>query len=118
MARDRLIIDDNDYGIYRIVWYLAENQDIGGVLGDEEYTDEQLAKCLSDEDRQHIVATIAASKTIDVRCDSNGYFWETKAQATMALRACNAALRTKMVWPEWATKASAAGWKPPKNWKP
>lgn len=110
-------LDEDRLG-WSIIWVI--DGDIGGTLGEDIYTDQQLAKAKFD-DWEHIAATIAVSKTEGVeRLGSHGYYWETKGDAMKALRAAKAAIKdkSKKPWPEWATKAVANGWKPPKGWKP
>lgn len=111
--KDRLVIEEERRGYrYFIAWYLADDGDIGALLGDthpHNGTDE------------HDIASRAAHEASEGTIESSGYFWETKAQATTALRAANAALkvaRSKIPLPEWAKRALAAGWKMPKGWKP
>jgi hypothetical protein len=51
----------------------------------------------------------------DMRPKTFGY----KKDATAAMKRAREALRhIEKPWPEWAVKAKAEGWKPPKNWKP
>ena len=111
--KDRLVIEEERRGYrWRICWYFPEAGDIGAQLGDghpHAGTDE------------HDIASRAAFEASEVTVESSGYFWDTKAQATTAMRAANAALkvaRSKIPLPEWAKQALAAGWKMPKGWKP
>ncbi len=121
MAKDKIVFDEMAYEKYRnkLIWFLPEDDDFGAVIGDDLYTEQELASAKSD-DRPHMIATITAGKTADVERDLNGYHWPTKAKAEAALRAINAALKndTGAPMPDWAVKASAAGWKAPKGWKP
>lgn len=122
------VFDADGYGeAYYIAWIF--DGDEGGILGDETYTDVDLAKAAakSDDDSwQHIKATITASKTERVdrrrvhRAMSTCYVWPTRKAATAALRAVKAAIkdRSDVPWPDWAVKAKAAGWTPPKGWAP
>jgi hypothetical protein len=49
----------------------------------------------------------------------NGFVFGSQSSALKALRAARAALKNLGApMPEWALKATAAGWKPPKGWKP
>ena len=55
MSKDKLIVDDSDQNDrYRLVWWLAEDEDIGGTLGDgETHTQDALnAPKLSAGDRE------------------------------------------------------------------
>ena len=111
------VVDDGEYH-WRLQWFFPDDDDIGAILGDELYTEEQLNKNKS-EDREHILATITASRTVGVEHDRNGFAWQSKKDATNALRAIKAAMKSDQPpWPEWAVKAKAEGWTPPKNWKP
>jgi hypothetical protein len=52
---------------------------------------------------------------------SGGFMWESRAQATAALRVAKTLLkqfRSDRPWPAWALRAVEAGWKPPRGWKP
>lgn len=117
----KLIIDDNDSYVYRLAWFIVEDDYIGGTLGEETYTEADLKRKKDPESREHIAATIAASRTVGVERDSNGYYWGSRKAASAALKACKIAMKVARAgtpWPEWAVKASAAGWKPPKGWTP
>lgn len=49
------------------------------------------------------------------------WLWDSKKAAFASLRVANAALvaaESDKPWPDWAQKALAHGWKPPKGWKP
>ncbi len=53
--------------------------------------------------------------------DSTGFWWESESAARAALAKVKVIAKTLLndvPWPEWARKALAAGWKPPKGWKP
>lgn len=119
MAKDKLVLDEDRNGLYRIVWHLADEGDYGATLGEMRYTVRDLAKATS-EDWDHIAATVALGQTVGVQRDSDGYYWDSHTQARAALRAAQLVLKTKASkpWPEWATQAAAAGWKPPKGWTP
>lgn len=103
---------------FRIQW-VFEDLGEGATLGESVYTDRDLTKSEA-SDREHILATITASKTEGVKHDRHGYYWPSMSSAKAALRAIKAAwkLDTGAPWPEWAVKAQGAGWKPPKGWKP
>lgn len=118
MAKDRLYVREANY-IYRITWSLAEEGDHGADLGDSIYTAGALEKA-SPEDREHILATLTAAKSVGVERDATGYFWESPTKARAALRLINLALKTDggAPWPDWALQAKAERWTPPKGWKP
>lgn len=53
--------------------------------------------------------------------DRIGFWWETKSHATAAIAKIRALAKVTLSgvpWPDWAKQAVAAGWKPPKGWKP
>lgn len=116
----RLAIDDrDDYGRYRIGWYFSEDGDFGAMLGDTKYAERDLAKMTCSEDRDCVIAYLAAVKTEGVEVGRDGIWWDGRKRAQNALRAIKAAVsNAEHPWPEWAVKARAAGWTPPKGWKP
>ena len=119
MANDQLVVDKDRSGYY-ICWYFPETGDVGAFLGESTYTAAQLAKA-KPADWEHIKATITAGQTAGVeRVDRDGYRWESRADAFAALRAIKVAIKDKSnkPWPQWAVQAKAAGWTPPKGWKP
>jgi hypothetical protein len=119
MSNAQLVVDADRLGYY-ICWYFPDEGDQGGTLGESTYTAAQLAKA-EPADWEHIKATITAGQTAGVeRAGHDGYRWESRTDAFAALRAIKAAIKDKSnkPWPEWAVQAKAAGWKPPKGWKP
>lgn len=108
---DELVIDIDRCG-YRIVWFLAWEDEYGAMLGEEQPSDN-----LDGE-------TAAASQAVLVtkpERDSKGYYWTTKAAAQRALPLAKRAMeefKGAKPWPEWAKLAQAAGWKAPKGWTP
>lgn len=121
---DKLIVDDSQGHDYRISWYLEEEQEIGGSLGDgaKKYTDKQIEADIKEGgDAHHQIATNAVAGTKNAQHDSRGYYWESRADAKAALAAALAAIKvaeSKVSWPTWAETALANGWKAPKGWKP
>lgn len=67
-------------------------------------------------------AVVFSGAIFTTRKSEGTMLFETKSDATKALRAARAALRAAKSatnpMPAWAIKASAEGWKPPKGWKP
>jgi len=62
---------------------------------------------------------------IDVRVHRDGYVFDSRSAVKKFLAAMRGAARlaktqfnTDVDMPEWVKKAVAAGWKPPKGWKP
>lgn len=116
----RLAIDERGYdGEYRIGWFLSEDGDFGAMIGETKYTEAQIAKMTDREDHECALAYLAALKTDGYRVDWRGLIWESRSAAQKALRAIKAAIaNADHPWPEWAVKARAEGWTPPKGWKP
>lgn len=101
--KDRLTVSDERRGIHRVVWFIAEADDYGATLGDGPAAEDD-----------HGIATVAAQSTPGCEKDSTGLYWYSRAEATVALKAANAALKNKPL-ADWEQKALAAGWKPPKG---
>lgn len=121
MPKPKLVVfETSDRYCYQIGWFLPDEGEIGGILGEGvEPTKASVLKAKDRGDREHEAAGLAASQTSGVRWIHAGYFWGSRADANKALRAVKAALTNlDDPWPEWAIKARAEGWKPPKNWKP
>lgn len=121
MTDPKLVVVDarQRYAGYSICWFFPDEGEEGGYLGDDKYTERDLAKASNREERDHILATITASKTDGAELTRDGLVWESRTAATNALRAIKAALQNSTApWPEWAVKAKAEGWTPPKGWKP
>jgi len=80
-------------------------------------------------DFQFYAVEIAAREWVSTHPSASrghdGYEFESEASAKKfcaamraALKAADAEYDTGVPWPEWAKQATAAGWKPPKGWKP
>lgn len=127
MKKDKLILDYARNGMYEIVWELVEEGDLGARLGEGDGrppTDKEV-NAADDLNWPHLRATqiAAKSKGVENVTDDRKYFpyrWETKTDAEGCLREIRAVLKAgrNNPMPDWALKASAAGWKPPKGWKP
>ncbi len=114
-----LVIDIQD-GAHRLAWYLPEEADVGAYVGERQLND---APGETDEERKarwEIMTADAAAKPFSCGVSSSyGYEFETRKQAQLALLAANESLLNGGApMPQWATAALAAGWKPPKGWKP
>lgn len=91
---------------------------VGGILGQDE--DDGLGESPTDtEEWEHWIASKTARSFEPAHSVGTGFVWDNEAHAKKALKAIRVALKAgnKPV-PDWATKALAEGWKPPKNWKP
>jgi len=114
-AEGDYLIAESEGDYWRIWWHIAEWDDTGGCLGETERTPEPPSSKDNWEGWQadRIVEPLADGH------DSTGYYFETQKKALTALRAANEGLHTgEAPWPAWATQAKAAGWTPPKGWKP
>lgn len=112
---DYLVIDEST-GDYRIAWYIKEWESTGGTLGENGSPKAIAPADKSDWESWQAERTVAP--LADGR-DRQGYHFESERQARVALNAANEALFSgEAPWPAWATQAKAAGWTPPKGWKP
>jgi hypothetical protein len=115
MRKPYLIITE-ERGAYRIAWYLPEDGDIGGSLGQDK--NDGIGDTPNDDgDWEHWAASKAVRAT-GARRDSMSFCWDSRSEAAAALRFAKAALKQERPLPEWATKALAEGWPMPKGWKP
>jgi hypothetical protein len=112
---DRLIVFEGQ-NVYRIGWYLEEEEDMGATLGELDVSD------IPESEWDYKMAVKTIISLPDIEKDIYGFYWETKSQATKVLKIIKTATTTykksKGELPDWAKKALAAGWKPPKGWKP
>ena len=126
---DKLVIGEGHKVPYIIYWQIRADgsDDIGAVLGEESsltiigYKNSLLKANINKDEREHMIASVAAMDTEGYQCSPEGFYWETKKEAQVALRYINLRLksdREDRPWPEWAIQAKTAGWTPPKNWKP
>lgn len=118
--KDKLVLDQpSDF--WRISWEVVVDgsYDIGATLGEGSPEDWEGDPPKSDEreEWEHWAAQKAASTSRGVERDGNGFFWESEKDARAAMRIVKEACKQERPMPEWATKALAAGWKPPKGWK-
>lgn len=115
----KLILDEHNYG-WRIVWWFPEEGDIGGAVGEIKSTRADL-KSKDKDCRESAAVYFAALEHKPQQDQYCTFYWESKTKAQTALRACKLALKQldeKTPWPAWAKTAYAAGWKPPRGWKP
>ena len=114
-----LIIDDNARNGLQIVWYMPDQDDIGGTVGEGEPTD-----TLPDDPEKRLLhwevntAYRAVQPFADGHVKHYGFTFESMAKAKLALRAANEALRSDTLMPAWAVAALEAGWTPPEGWEP
>lgn len=111
---DVLGVDRTPMGDWIVCWFCVMLDDgPGGVLG--EGTDEADGDELSMWEWR--MAEQAVAPFAEKRTDA-GYVFATRQRAEAALVAANLALITKKPVPAWVAEATAAGWKPPRGWKP
>jgi len=111
---DRLVVFEKQ-NVYRIGWYLQEEQDMGATLGEEDKRE------FSKDEWDYKLAIETIEALPDVEKDKDGYFWESRKEAQEVLKQIKTAIKSYqsgVKMPDWAKKALAAGWKPPKGWKP
>lgn len=119
MAEEKLVVYEHN-GNYYIGWYLPDEEDIGATLGEDLTT---INKATTEEGvDDHVIAT-KYLMSLDCDHDTFGYYWESKTKAQKILREINAQIKMKLgnpgisEMPDWAQKALAEGWTPPKDWK-
>ncbi len=124
MSRDRIVIEARtSYGPYYLQWIIDD--DTGAEVGDHRKTvTEKDLKDAIDADNGDFEflkgEMTAATLGLDRPHPHRGYEFETVTAAKKALAAINVGIKDKSSkpWPEWALKAKAAGWAPPKKWSP
>lgn len=114
MAKDKLMVVP-DRWVHRIQWWIAEDGDMGAYLG-ERRSDGKGDPPKKAIDLPHWTACKAARETNPKR-DTSGFYWESANAAGAALRVVKAALAQERPLPDWAIKATAEKWTPPKGWK-
>ena len=114
--KDKLVIEESrrPYG-YRIWWFLAEEQELGACIGSSRLWREEKPPAHREEWEAWAVEN--AIHDLGASCDSEGFYWETKAEAAKALTVAKEALKHDRPLPDWAKEAMKQGWTPPKGWK-
>jgi hypothetical protein len=118
-----LEIDQERGGYYRLVWYF--DGDYGMVCGENPKlarTAPKRRRGQTEEDHRSDLEAHAVEKAIKPLAhgrDERGFYWESVVAAHRAYRvACSVLSGKETPWPQWAIQAKAAGWTPPKGWKP
>jgi len=120
MARtSKLGLFDESKG-FRIRWIDPEDGEEGGAVGDARDEYKKAPDPNKDRDAWEVYIVETALKDLDPKpeFDLEGYFWDNKREAHAAFRIAKAALEQEKPMPDWAKKAVAEGWKPPRGWKP
>ncbi len=107
---------------YVLRWIVDD--DCGDEIGElDPPTDMPTSNALGE--RENWIAYKAAEPFAELNKGKyEGFTFESLTKATAALRAVRAAFRADDAaqqgtpWPAWAVTAQAAGWKPPRGWKP
>ncbi len=122
MAKDRLVVTELRGGHgYCVGWYLAEEQEMGLLLG-EAWRKNRRTKdraVVSDDELDTWAAEHALASLEHERRGEGCFEFESRAQAAAALKLARAAIkaaRAEVPLEEWEKKALAAGWKPPRGW--
>lgn len=117
---DRLVIQE-DRGYFWIQWQL-EDGELGACLG--ESPSDGTGKPPKDRGNwEHWVANktlrdLGARRSSRGSSSSECFTFDERKEALDALRAVKQAMKSALPMPDWAVKAAAAGWTPPKGWKP
>jgi len=110
---------DKHFDDYPIAWYFPDEGEFGAYIGECESPEEGEESDESKKARWEIMVADTAAKPFSCGKGPYGYSFESEKQAKLALIACNTALLNGGApMPDWAVKATAAKWKPPKGWKP
>lgn len=111
---DRLVVFEDRYG-YRIGWEC--DGDTGAVIGQDK--SDGTGPAPTDRDAWEVWIASKLAKESGAYRDGAAFCWESKSAALAVLRAIKLQFRNaERPLPEWATTALAAGWKPPKDWRP
>ena len=107
---------------YELRWII--DGDAAGSIGELDLPDEMPTPEADQEMREIWLAHKAAEPFASETRPHSGFTYESASKANAALRAVRAAFRADLAaqqgtpWPAWAVTAQAAGWKPPRGWKP
>jgi hypothetical protein len=113
-----LDIDESRYEI-KIAWYLPDEGDFGLYLANESHSKWEGAE--ETNVAIDVLRDYWKSKGWALPSEGRDFEFESRSQAKEALRLINARLfylGENKPLPEWAKKALAEGWNPPKGWKP
>ena len=101
-----------DRYVHRVAWFIAEEGDIGAILGDRKVPTKLPPN--EDPDWEHFAACHAVRDSEGCQRDGEGYYFDTRTAAETAKRSAVAAMKNKPL-ADWERKALSAGWKPPKG---
>ena len=90
--KDRLIVTEINYAL-RIAWYLADDEEIGTVLGEDRRSLKPPGKNAEADAFEHYAATMVAAESKGVMSDDNGFLWESKRETVNALKKIKTVLK-------------------------
>ena len=117
MSEDVLMVSDayRSDGDSYLAWFCDGEE--GGIIGDDPKSGTGPEPTDRDDWETWIAAKLARESGAER--DSRGFHWPSAKAAAAVLRLIKAAWKNRTTpLPDWAQKALAAGWKPPKGWKP
>ena len=114
---DYLTLEEGSNDLYRIAWFIREEGDIGGTLGETPIGHSDTRP--TEKSEYEVWQADRSVKALADGCDGRGFYFESRKKGLLALKAANDALLSgDAPWPAWALQAKAAGWTPPEGWKP
>ena len=112
--RDVLKVQDY-YGQYYLTWFIDGEE--GACIGDRR--SQGIGPEPNDYESWQTWIAAHVAREQGAKPFDFGLGWDTRAPAVRALKIIKVMWKNrKTPLPEWAKMALAAGWKPPKNWKP
>jgi|GEM_PF-4233254 len=116
MSTCKLVVVDYAHG-YALQWIVDD--DDGAYVGQSADMSEEVSRKSRDDRETYLAEQAAKSSKAEAEIVGGIYVWESYRAADAVRKAAMLAIKTDAAeMPEWATKALAAGWKPPKGWKP
>lgn len=109
-----LALDEQQYAV-KIAWYFPGDGDFGLYLGNANNGGDETKAAVS------VIRDYFRSHKLDLPSRGSDFEFDSVVKAREVLRLINAALHYRQQnkpIPEWATKALADGWLPPKGWRP
>jgi hypothetical protein len=120
MAKSKVVLQTDHKDLWRIYWLVdgweGGDDEAGGCLGELKSWKEE-APTADDREAWETWAVETALHERGCESDPTGFFWESMDEGKKALAIVKEVLKQERPLPDWAKKALAAGWKPPKGWK-
>jgi hypothetical protein len=113
-----VVYRSNSIDSYRVQWEYDEDGswEQGAICGEDPRLLKR-KKPPTNSDDWDMWITDNAIQALKPERDDYGFWFESKKEAQVALRAAKEALKSGKPWPDWVIQAKAAGWKVPKGWK-